>query len=189
MTRAFSPRVVAEMRERIQAIVDDLLARVTPARQMDVIADLAIPLPTMVIAALLGIPEADRDQLKVWSDDFAAFIGGPTTDEGNRRADDALRELSAYFGRAIDRCRRAPGDNLISHLVTVEVQGDALTPTEILATCILLLIGGHETTTNLIGNGLLALLNHPDQLGQLRRQPSLLPPRSRNSSATIARCR
>jgi cytochrome P450 len=174
VTKAFTPRVVEGVRSRVQAMVDDLLGRVEPTRQVDVIADLAIPLPTMVIAALLGIPEADRDQLKAWSDDFAAFIGGPTDHEGNRRADCAIRDLTTYFGTAIAWWRREPGDNLISHLVAVEEQGDALTANELLATCVLLLIGGHETTTNLIGNGLLALLRHPEQRQRLRNDRSLI---------------
>lgn len=174
VTKAFTPRVVAGLRVRVRAIIDNLLAGVASAGQMDVIADLAIPLPTMVIAALLGIPATDRDRLKAWSDDFAVFIGGPTDHDGVARADRAIRDLIAYFGEIIALRRRKPGDNLISHLVAVEEQGDVLTANELLATCIILLIGGHETTTNLIGNGLLALLRHPDQLQRLRNDPALI---------------
>ena len=176
VTTAFTPRVVEGLRPRVQAIVDDLLAPVALVRQMDVIADLATPLPTMVIAALLGVPETDCRRLKAWSDDVAVFIGGPTDHEGIRRADSAIRDLTAYFGSAIARWRREPGDNLISRLVAVEAQGDTMTLDELLATCVILLIGGHETTTNLIGNGLLALLRHPDQLRRLRNDPALIGP-------------
>jgi pimeloyl-[acyl-carrier protein] synthase len=174
VSKAFTPRVVEGLRPRIQAIVDTLLAGVAPSHLMDVIADLAVPLPTMVIAALLGVPQTDHECLKAWSDDFATFIGGPTNHDGNRRADGAIRNLVAYFTDAIDRWRREPGDNLIRHLIAVEEQDQTLTSSEILATCIILLIGGHETTTNLIGNGLLALLRHPDQLWRLRHDPALI---------------
>jgi cytochrome P450 len=174
VSKAFTPRVVERLRPRIQAIVDTLLVSVAPSHSMDVIADLAIPLPTMVIAALLGVPDTDREFLKAWSDDFATFIGGPTDCDGNRRADAAIRDLSDYFTRAITHWRREPGDNLISHLIAVEEQGQNLTSDEILATCVILLIGGHETTTNVIGNGLLALLRHPEQRQRLRNNPALI---------------
>lgn len=176
VSTAFTPRVVEGLRGLVQVIVDELLARVTPAGQLDVIADLAVPLPTMVIAELLGVPRRDCDRLKAWSDDFAAFIGGPVGRDGVGRADDAVRELSAYFSQAAERWRREPGDNLISGLVAAEGQGDSLTSEELLATCMVLLVGGHETTTNLIGNGLLALLRHPQQLRRLRNNPALIGP-------------
>ena len=172
VSKAFTPRVVEGLRPRVQAIVDALIARVAASHRMDVIADLAIPLPTTVIAALLGVPETDREGLKAWSDDFATFIGGPTDHDGNRLADAAIRDLIAYFTDAISRWRREPGDNLISHLIAVEEQGQSLTSNEILATCVILLIGGHETTTNLIGNGLLALLRHPEHLQRLQTNPA-----------------
>jgi cytochrome P450 len=172
--KAFTPRVVEGLRGRVQAIVDDRLARATQAGTLDVIADLAVPLPTTIIAELLGVPEADRDSLKAWSDDFAAFIGGPVDHDGVVRADGAIRELITYFDRAVTRWRREPGDNLISRLIVAEEQGNTLTADELLATCVILLVGGHETTTNLIGNGLLALLRHPDQLQRLRNDPALI---------------
>jgi len=174
VTKAFTPRVVAGLRTRVQTIVNTLLAGATPAGQMDVIGDLAIPLPTIVIAALLGVPETDRHRLKAWSDDVADFIGGPTDHDGIRRADGAIRDLTDYLSNAIARWRQKPGDNLISRLVAVEEQGETLTANELLATCVILLIGGHETTTNLIGNGLLALLRHPEQLQRLRNDPALI---------------
>jgi hypothetical protein len=176
VTKAFTPRVVERLRGRIQAIVDELLASAAPAGRIDVIADLAVPLPTMVIAALLGVPESDRERLKTWSDDFAAFIGGPVARDGVARADRAIRELTDYFGQAVAHWREQPGDNLISGLVAVEERGDALSIDELLATCVILLVGGYETTTNLIGNGLLALLRHPDQLWRLRDDPALIGP-------------
>jgi cytochrome P450 len=147
---------------------------VTPVGRLDVVADLAVPLPTIVISELLGVPESDRDRLKTWSDDFAVFIGGPTNHDGMARADHAIRELTAYFLEAVTHWHQQPGDNLISRLIAAKEQGEALTPDELLATCVILLVGGHETTTNLIGNGLLALLRHQDQLWRLRHEPSLI---------------
>jgi cytochrome P450 len=176
VTKAFTPRVVEGLRGRVEAIVDDLLARAEPAGRLDVIADLAVPLPTTIIADLLGVPAADRAWLKARSDDFAAFIGGPIGHDGIARADRAVLELTAYFSRAVVRCRREPADNLISGLVAIEDQGDTLTANELLATCMILLVGGHETTTNLIGNGLLALLRNPNQLQRLRSNPALIGP-------------
>jgi cytochrome P450 len=174
VTKAFTPRVVEGLRERIQMIVDDLLARPPQANTLDVIADLAIPLPTTIIAELLGVPETDRDCLKAWSNDFAAFIGGPVDHDGVVRADRAIYELTTYFRQTVARLRQEPGDNLISRLIAAKERGDTLTAEELLATCVILLVGGHETTTNLIGNGLLALLRHPDQLQRLRNDASLI---------------
>jgi cytochrome P450 len=176
VTRAFTPRVVERLRERVQAIVDDLLRGTAPAGQIDVITDLAVQLPTMVIAELLGVPERDCESLKAWSDDFAVFIGGPTDHDGVARAERAISDFTSYFGEAIARWRGERGDNLISGLIAAEERGESLTPDELLATCVILLVGGHETTTNLIGNGLLALLRHPDQLWRLQSDPTLLGP-------------
>ncbi|MFN8664043.1 MAG: cytochrome P450 [Thermomicrobiales bacterium] len=176
VSKAFTPRVVEKLRPRVQEIVDTLLAAMAATPHQDVIAGLAIPLPTMVIADLLGVPQSDRERLKAWSDDFAAFIGGPTDDAGNQRADAAIRELHEYFLAAIARLREAPDDNLICQFISVDEHGQSLTPNEILATCIILLIGGHETTTNLIGNGVLALLRHRDQMQRLRGTPHLIGP-------------
>lgn len=175
-TRAFTPRVVAGLRERVQAVVDDLLFRAETHGACDVIADLAVPLPVLIIAELLGVPEADRSKLKAWSDDFAAFIGGPIAPDGVARADAAIREMSDYFRQLVAHLRRAPGENLISALIAAQELDDALTPPELLATRVILLVGGHETTTNLIGNGLLALLLHPDQMEHLRSDPTLIGP-------------
>jgi cytochrome P450 len=176
INRAFTPRVVAGMRVRMQAIVDALLARVAASGELDVILDLAVPLPMLVIAELLGVAKDDRERLKAWSDEFAVFIGGPTDHAGVARAEQAIRELRDYFAEAVARWRSEPGENLISGLIAAEERGDALTPDELLATCVILLFAGHETTTNLIGNGLLALLRHPEQLCRLRDEPELMEP-------------
>ncbi len=172
---AFTPRVVERMRARIQEIVDDLLDAVAPRGRMDVIADLAYPLPSIVIAEMLGVPPADRDRFKRWSDDLAAFIGlSPALVESARRAQGSMLEFADYFREIIAARRAQPGEDLLSALIAAEAQGDVLSEEELLANCILLLAAGHETTTNLIGNGLLALLRHPDALARLRREPDLI---------------
>lgn len=176
VNRAFTPRVVASMRDTIQMLIDDLLDATADRGQMDVIRDLAYPLPTMVIARLLGVPPEDRTRLKAWSDDFAVFIGGGATLPGvPERADASVRELSAYLREIVAERRRAPGVDLISGLLQAEERGDVLDEDELYATCMLVLIAGHETTTNLIGNGLLALLIHPGERARLQDDPALLP--------------
>lgn len=174
VSKAFTPRIVEGLRPRIQEMVDSLLEKLATTRELDVIEDLAILLPTMVIAELLGVPQADCRRLKAWSDDFAAFIGGPTDDTEDQRADDAIRALRDYFMETSNRWREQPGNNLISQFIALEEQGQSVTLDEMLATCITLLIGGHETTTNLIGNGMLALLRHPIQMQRLRNTPALI---------------
>jgi cytochrome P450 len=174
VNKAFTPRVVEGLRERIRAVVDGLLDEVDPAGRMDVIADLAAPLPVIVIAELLGVRAEDRVQLKHWSDAFAAFIGGQAGIENVPEwANEGIVALREYFGEEVARRRVEPGDDLISALLAAEERGDVLSENELFATCILVLIAGHETTTNLIGNGLLALLRHPEQRRLLQDDPAL----------------
>lgn len=159
VNKAFTPRVVDAMRERIAAIVDDVLRPLDAHAEFDVIDTIAYPLPVLVILDLLGVPGTDRDRLKRLSDAFAAFIGGSAGDPGVPEAANAgILELNAYFREAIARKRREPGPDLISGLIAAEEQGTVLSEDEMLATCVIILVAGHETTTNLIGNGLLALL-------------------------------
>ncbi|MGI8644146.1 MAG: cytochrome P450 [Thermomicrobiales bacterium] len=177
VNRAFTPRVVQSLRETIQAVIDGLLDAVAEQGQMDVIRDLAYPLPTMVIARLLGVPPEDREQLKAWSDDFARFIGGGAMEpEVPERADASVRAMSAYLAEIVAEKRRAPGVDLISGLLQAEERGDVLDEDELYATCILVLVAGHETTTNVIGNGMLALLLHPGERARLAAEPALLSP-------------
>ena len=173
--KAFTPRVVEAMRPRIQAVVDGLLDAVQADGRMDAIRDLAYPLPVVVICELLGLPPAERDQFKRWSDDITAFAAGvgPGRAEA-RRALPSVVELTAYVRASAARLRRHPDDSLLSALVAAEEQGDRLSEEELVANAVLLLMNGHETTTFQIGNGLLALLRHPDQLRQLRDNPTLI---------------
>jgi cytochrome P450 len=178
VSQAFKPHVVEALRPHIRALVDGFLDRVIGRGQMDAVADLAFPLPATVIAGLLGVPPEDRDRLRAWSDDFILLLSAdpsaiPSATYG--RAARAAGELTAYFRTAVARRRAEPHDDLLSLLVHAEDQGDRLDDEELYATANLLMVAGHETTTNLIGNGLLALLRHPDQLRRLQEDPSLVP--------------
>ena len=172
---AFTVRRVEALRAHIQDIVNDLLDAVQPAGHMDVLADLANPLPAIVTAEMLGVPAADHEQLKAWSADFAEVLGNfQHNPERASRSIRSLNEMCAYFRLAVHEHREHPRDDMISALVTAEVLGDRLTEEEIVANIILTMVGGQETTTNLIGNGLLTLLRHPDQLELLRADADLI---------------
>ena len=174
VSKAFTPRVVEAMRPHIQEIVDSLLDDVQESGRMDVIRDLAYPLPVIVIAEMLGVPPADRDDFKRWSDDIVATLGGPlVAPEVLEQARISTQEMADYFSAVIEERRREPREDLLSALIAAEERGEVLSGEELLATCILLLAAGNETTTNLIGNGMLALFRHPGQLEKLRDQPSL----------------
>jgi cytochrome P450 len=174
VSKAFTPRVVENMRPRIQQIVDELLDGVRGKGGMDVIWDLAYPLPVIVIAEMLGVPPENRDTFKRWSDDIVATLGGPmVTPEVQERGRQAAIDMATYFQGVIEERRRDPRDDLVSLLIAAKEQDERLTEEEILATCILLLAAGNETTTNLIGNGMLALLRNPEQLALLRDDLSL----------------
>ena len=175
VNKAFSARVVEGMRPRVQEIVDDLLDQAQSGGAIEVIGDFAYPLPAIVIAETLGVPAADRDRFKEWSDDIVAFHGtGRPHVETIMKSTAALLETREWLLRLIEARRKQPQDDLISALVAAEERGDMLNETELVATCITLLTAGHETTTGLIGNGLLALLRHPDQLRKLRENPALI---------------
>lgn len=174
VSKAFTPSRVAELEPRIRTIIDGLLS--DPGDEMDIIADFAVPLPAIVIAELLGVPPEDHPRFKAWSSELISLIGGEGGPEVNfARAQTAIDALMEYLGEIVAKRRREPGDDLISAMLHAQQERDALTDAELLATSNLLLIAGHETTTNLIGNGMLALLRNPDQLERLRADPSLMP--------------
>lgn len=174
VNKAFTPRVVERMRPYIQQVVDDLLDVVEVKGHMDVIRDLAYPLPLAVIAAMLGFPIEERQQLKKWSDDSFAVLGivrhSPELMEGAARS---MAEMSNYITTLSKDRRLQPQEDLLTALVTVVDEGERLTQDELIANVGVLLAAGHETTSNLIGNGVLALLRHPDQLQKLRANPAL----------------
>ncbi len=174
MNRAFTARAVDRMAPAVAGIVEGLLDRVAPAGDMDVIADFAYPLPVAVIGHMLGVPQTDLWRLKKWSDELATVVGtAQNTPDKHERAARSWREMSAYFADLIADRRRNPGDDVLSDLIAARDEG-ALDDQELLSNAILLLFAGHETTTNLIGNGLLALLRHPEALAALRRDPGLV---------------
>ena len=175
-SKAFTPRRVQVLRSHIQDITDSLLDAVQARGRMDVIADLAYPLPAIVTAEMLGVPVSDRDQLKEWSEDFAQLLGNfQYSPDRTPHLLRSVEEMTTYFRAAIQEHREHPRDDVINALATAEQDGDRLTEEEIVANCILVMVGGQETTTNLIGNGMLSLLRHPDQLEKLRADLSLIP--------------
>ena len=174
--KAFTPSRVETLRLHIQDITDSLLDAVRAKGHMDVIADLAYPLPAIVTAEMLGLPTTDWQQLTAWSADFAEALGNFQHNPDHApRVLHSLIEMTAYFRSAIQEHRGHPRDDLISALLTAEEGGDCLSEEEVVANSIMLMTGGQETTTNLIGNGLLTLLRHPDQLAKLRADLSLIP--------------
>jgi hypothetical protein len=177
VSKAFTPRVVERLRPHIQSIVDGLLDRVEDARAMDLIEDFAYPLPVVVICEMLGVPVEDRDRFKGWGLDIARGLDGlllPPDSDVIKRSIASRTALAQYFRGLIAERRASPRADMLSDLIAAEEAGDKLSENELLATCILLLVAGHETTVNLIGNGSLALLRHPDQLRRLRDDPGLI---------------
>jgi cytochrome P450 len=167
VTQAFTPRNVAQLADRITAIVNTLLDQVANTGQMDIIDNLAYPLPVIVIAEMLGIPQEDRERFKLWSD---AIVGATFVAGSNPQA-----EMGKYFLGMIQQRSREPQDDLISALLNAQIDGQHLNQQELLGFCILLLVAGNETTTNLIGNALLCFDEHPEVMEELRSEPALLP--------------
>jgi cytochrome P450 len=175
VSNVFTPRMIRSLRPRIQTIVDELLDRVQDAGRMDVIADFAFPLPAIVIAEMLGLPPADREQFKQWSNDVMAFLGtGRPQVDVARRAQQGVYALKGYLRSIFSQRRQSPQDDLISALLIVEQEGDRLSEEEMFGMCVFLLVAGHETTLALIGNGMLALLRNPEQKQMLQENPGLI---------------
>jgi cytochrome P450 len=173
VTKAFTPKMVERLRPRIQEIADGLVDGVEARGEMDLVEELAFPLPITVIAELLGIPVADRDRFRLWSN---AIMTPALTAEEMARAGDLMSQFVAYLRELFERRRGTPGDDLISALLQVEEGGDRLTEQELSSMVALLIIAGHETTVSLIGNAVLVLLQHADQRAELERDPTLIAP-------------
>ena len=172
--RAFTARSIEARRARIAEVVELLLNRAAAAGEMDLIRDFAYPLPVAVIGDLLGVPAEDHEQLKAWSDELAGFIGSSLgTPDKYERAARAVAEMRDYFERVVARRRDAPADDLVTALLVTDERGERLGEAELIASCVLLLFAGHETTTNLVGNGALALLRHPAEARAWRETPAL----------------
>lgn len=180
VTQAFTPRGVARLAPRITTIIGELLDQVIPTAtgdgRMDFIEDFAYPLPVIVIAELLGIPAAERAQFKRWSDAIvSAPSSNPAAPDSQLNFMDAQREMALYFSRLMAERRTEPRDDLISHLITAEIDGQRLTEIELIGFCVLLLVAGNETTTNLLGNAILCFDEQPGAYERLRAQPNLIP--------------
>ncbi len=173
---AFTPRAVDALAPRIAELVEGLLDEVAGAGTFDVMDALAYPLPVIVICELLGVPAEDREQFKGWSSDATRLLDLADADgEAVQRGLAAGAALLQYLFGLIEDHRANPRDDLLSAMIAAEEEGDRLTPQELYATCMLLFLAGHETTMNLIGNGVLALLRHPDQHQRLLDDPGLIP--------------
>ncbi len=175
VSKAFTPRRVLGLRDRVERLVDELLDGLVERGEMDLVQDFAYPLPLVVIAELLGIPSEDREQLKRWSQPLTMILDGMTREHALEEAEVAARQLDAYLLDQFEAHRQNPGDGLIDGLLAAHDEGDRLSDDELAATCTLILVAGHETTTNLLGNGVLALMQQREAWLQLRAEPDLVP--------------
>ncbi len=177
VSKAFTPRVVEGLRPLIAGFVDQLLDSAADRGCLDIVADLAYPLPVAVICDLLGVPREDSARFSAWSREMARMLDPvfTLTAEDKQRQMLAFAELSAYINELVDRRRAAPGADLLSALIAVKERGEQLSRGDLVATAMLLLVAGHETTVNLIANGVLTLLRHPEALARLRADPVLAP--------------
>jgi len=175
-SQAFSPARVAVLRSHIREIVNRLVDAVQNQGQMDIIGDLAEPLPAIVTAEMLGVPLGDRHQLKTWSADFAEMLGNfQHNPEHAPRMLRTVQDMSAYFRDRIRDQKDHPREGLVRSLMTAEIDGDRLSEEEVVATSIVTMVGGQETTTNLIGNGVLTLLRNPGEMERMQADLSLIP--------------
>jgi cytochrome P450 PksS len=168
--KAFTPRLIEQMRERVQTLAHELLDAVARKGEMDLIRDYALPLPMILITEILGVPARDRDKFHKWSKTVVSV----NQFDNNWRVIPAIWMFTRYLRRFIKMRRSDPKDDLVSALIRAEEAGDKLSEDELFAMIFLLLIAGHETTVNLIGSGVLALLEYPDQMEKLRRNPFLI---------------
>ena len=172
----FTNRYITSLEPQIKKIVEDCLDKVHNQDSFDLIEDLAKPLPAIVIAKMMGLPNEDLNQFQAWSEDLLVGVGGiGTTREDIKRSGDAYEALINYFEEIILSRKNSPGDDFIGKLIQAEEEGDKLNIKEMYGTCLLLLIAGHETTTRLIGNGMFTLFNHLDQMNYLKNNFDLIP--------------
>ena len=173
VSKAFTPRAIEALRPRIEAMVDEVLDRAGERGEIELIDELAFPVPFQVISELLDMPTGRADELRDWSQALTASLEPAATLADLDTAEAAVMELVPYLIEIIEARRQNPGDDLLSGLLAVEDDGDTLSPAELISFVVLLYVAGHETTVNLIGNGMLALLRHPDQLAMWRADPAL----------------
>ena len=174
VNKAFTPRRIDDLRPRIQEIVDDLLGRFHPGSSIDFVSDFAIAMPVTVIAELLGVPAEDHGRFKVWSTVLGALLDPIGSNYGLDALEGSFRDMSGYFAEIFEARRREPRNDLISALVGAEQDGEKLNSTELLSVCALILGAGHETTTNLLANAVVALLRNPGERKRLSDDPGLI---------------
>jgi cytochrome P450 len=175
VNRSFTPRMVADLEPRIREVTSELVDRIAERGEMDLIDDLAMPLPVTIIAEILGVDPAHKDDFKRWSDQVLLDESEGMTPEEQERIRADMQAFQDYFANAADERRREPRNDMISDLVRAETEQQALSSDEVLAFIALLLIAGNETTTNLLGNAMRALLDNPDQMAMLHWDPALIP--------------
>jgi cytochrome P450 len=168
---SFTPRLIEHMRERIQAITNELLDAIQDQKEVDLLETFAFPLPIIVISEMLGVPSVDRNQFRIWSNLIVDAAGNPQQFSTIR---ENLFKFYNYIVQLIAEKRQHPAEDLLSQLIATETAGDKLTESELVSMVFLLIVAGHETTVNLVGNGVLALLTHPDQLAKLKNDPGLI---------------
>jgi cytochrome P450 len=173
VSKAFTPKMVHELRPRIQALVDDALEAMAARGEADVIVDLAFPLPFTVISEMLGMPDGNRDEVRGWSHTLTKTLDPILSPEEVDAALAAANNMQSHIQDVLAWKRDHPADDLLTGLIAAEDEGDRLSEIELLDQVLLLYVAGHETTVNLIGNATLALLGHPDQLARLRSDPEL----------------
>jgi hypothetical protein len=177
VSKAFTPRAVERLRAHVQSLADRLVERALDKGEMDVIADLALPVPSTVICEMMGVPAADRERFTDWTARATHLLGAPMLPKERLDAGiEASRSLNGYFAELIAERRRAPQDDMLTELARATDEGDRLSPEELLTQAAGLLIAGFETTIGLIGNGLLQLVRHPAELAKLRANPALIGP-------------
>jgi pimeloyl-[acyl-carrier protein] synthase len=175
MAKPFSATNVEAMRPKIRKIVSDVIDSVQPLGAMDVIRDLAYPLPFSVLGTIMGLPDERQEEIKHWADEILLFQGVNRPPVALlERSQAALLAMRSFLTDLVNEKRRRPADDVISQLVAAEAEGNRLTEQELVYTCVTILGAGHETTTSLIGNGLYTILSHPQQWRKLRENPSLL---------------
>ena len=172
VAQAFTPKRIAELRPRIEAIAGSLIDAVLAKGEMDLVGDFSFPFPTIVILEMLGVPSEDRDKFRVWSN---ALLEPQMDEAGQKAALQHLNDFIAYLAELFAKRRSEPKDDLITALLQAEEAGDKLSEDELFSTMVLLIVAGHETTVNLIANAVLALERNPDQKAQLVTEPSLMP--------------
>jgi cytochrome P450 len=175
LNKGFSPAAIEGLRPQVEAIVDEMLTPLQHGAEVDLMREFANPMPVRIILEMLGIPQELRDTFVNWSRAIAVFRGSPDrTVEQARDAQDALIALTDFFRKTVAERRRKKGSDLISLLIDIEEEGEVLTEEELYAQCIALLFAGHETTRNLIGNGMYTLLRHPQETAELREKPEII---------------